>query len=258
MRTECCARRWPLVVVATCSVALVACEDAAAPSVTSEIPPSGVVSFYIAPGDTSWDHYSADVDVTLEDEPPEFNYTGPPTYRHFRYHGERTLGANNVWSSVVTFDPYVPHGVPVPPNVPPGVMRLEDDDLGTYRRLYDRTGALISAPTGVAVEAGMTPADSLPRDWGPPPAGGSFSSNGSAGELVPRLSVGGSGGPREPTRAEAQGWLDQVILTPGRRAHRMQRLARQLGDSAGRVRGLRPYLNRRGSFMPSTSPGHEP
>jgi hypothetical protein len=249
----------PLIVSFTLAVA---CDDPAtqAPAPT-DAPDNTTANFHVALiADSSWDHYSADVTVTLE-ERPGFGYNGPSDYRAISYHVERTRGYDNIWSSVVQYAPYTPLGVPSAPNVTQDLSRLEAHDAGDYSRFYNRYGALVSSPAPVATQVGLAPSDTLDRDWPsspPPPPPDDPPPEDDPLELmsgVPSLRVMPVLGAapqavrlskREGkiSREQANEWLDEIVLTPSRRDKRLEKLERRLGKAEPAERGLRRHVTR--------------
>jgi hypothetical protein len=248
----------PLVVSVTL---LLACDDPAtqAPN-PADAPEKTTAAFSVSlVADSSWDHYSADVSVTLE-ERPGFGYNGPSDYRNISYHVERTRGYDNLWSSVVQYAPYTPLGVPSAPNVTQDLSRLEAHDAGTYSRFYNRSGMLVSSPAPVVTQVGLSYSDTLDRNWPsspPPPPPDDPPGPGDPPEL---LGAGGlslntmpvAGTARQATtlttregkisRETANEWLDEIILTPGRRDKRLEKLERRLGKGEKTARGLRRHV----------------
>lgn len=262
-RSRCLARH--LVPLTVSASFLLACDDPTTqPTKPQEASDATTVSFLEeSEPDTTWDFYSADVQVTLE-ERPGFGYDGPPDYRHIGYHVERTRGSDNMWSSVVQYANYTPLGVPVAPNLTYDLARVEAHDAGYYSRLYDRSGVLVSSPSPAPTQAGFSPADTLDRDWpanGPPPPSDdppndppddpqqveplSMSRVSMSSVRGPSLvrGIAGKAGAKV-SREQGNAWLDEIVLTPARRAKRLEKLERRLGAPEGTERGLRRHVKR--------------
>lgn len=238
------------------------CENADRPTAVDALTAVPSTSFQTTSYSSSdWNYYTAE--VTISSKGGYEGFDRPDAYRAIGYRTERTLGANGVWATVVTFAAIEPFGPP-PAAYDVDVARIETDDVGSYHRVYDRSGALVDGsfadldvPLGNGAP-GVTPQGAAPRpEWPTPPAERpppDCTPDYPCDPIQPAMSVAGAGSsgagrPADSSRAASpavaapadgasRSWLDHIVVTPAARLRTLAFFRSRFGRASARVNGL--------------------
>lgn len=249
------------------------CENADRPTAVDSRTAVPSTSFQATSYSSSdWNYYTAE--VTISSSGGYEGFDRPDSYRATGYRTERTLGANGVWATVVTFASNEPFGPP-----PAGavydvdIARIETDDMGSYHRVYDRSGALVDgtfSELATPLWQGappVTPQGAQPRpEWPTPPAerpppdctpdypcepiqpAMSVAGAPASGSAVRTDGAGAAGSAAAAVgRGDSRNWLDRTVVTPAARVRTLAFLRSRFGVPAGRVNGLQRFVRVRGS-----------
>ena len=237
---------------------LASCRDALERAVAPQKPDLAVVVSTAIEPDSGWDTYSADVVVTTYGPDSLLLLEGEAT--DMKYHVDRTLDANQVWTTTSTFTAPDRFMADAPLSTLGRAVLVEDGV--TAPRIYDAAGRLLTAedlPAGTLVTRGdLTDEQVPPGAEDPIPQIAAPTSGASSGPAArtrrgtPQASgtsaAGGvtasavAGSEREPRDPRA--WLDDIVITPAARSRVLARLEKYHGKSVGKLGNLDRYVTR--------------
>jgi len=216
--------------------------------------------------DSTWNYYEADVTVEATG-----GYQGFPmdtAFRSVSFRTVRTLGSNDVWSTRNTYNPSPGGPTPaVDPHIDVAVTETADD--GSYFRMYDRAGALVSQanPDTTRFQSAELPfvPDTAPpmpgyptRPSGPPPPDEPAPPGTCVEPPCPLLSRAlVNNGPPSVSLAvtgkgkhkDSRAWLDRVIVSPESRLRALARIDKRYGKAAEKVGKLDRHVRKRGEKL---------
>lgn len=223
-------------------------------------PPTTISADVMLSTYAEFNYMSADITISSEGAYDGFNR--PDSFRGQAYTVERYLQGNGVWATNMTLSRVEPFNAPPPPDVRfIDIARVETDDAGSFQRVYDRAGNLVSDPLPAErsspvsggdpyIPPGQSPypeLDPLPAERPSPPPD---CTDPSICPPAPTSRIPISDGPlQSPSMtiasprpgAPSRNWLDHIIVTPLSSARTVERLRRQLGPKKDRVGVLDRY-----------------